>query len=131
MSIFNPMKIYTVHVKPGLENAGQQPVFVGEGFNFFAFVFTFLWALYQRLWVPALLIFGVDFLLLSMNQHHILNHLSLAAIDLGFHILVGFWANDWLRTRLARRGYILADVTAGDNRLRAEQRYFERMLATV
>jgi len=122
------MKIYTVHIKPGMEQAMQKPVFVREGFNFYAFFFVLLWALYQRLWMVALLLAACNALLLFMFKDHVFNLASLGALNLGFHFLVGCWANDWLRARLARRGYILADISAGDNRLRAEQRYFERSL---
>jgi len=129
MNLFSSMKIYTVHIKPGMANASQRPVFVREGFNIWAFLFTVLWALYHRLWLPALLMAAFNTLLLCMLKEQVLNQASIGAIHLGFHAVIGFWGNDWLRARLTRRGYILADITASDNLLRAEQRYFERILS--
>lgn len=121
------MKIYTVHVKPG---AGEQvPVFVREGFNVFAFLFHFFWALYHRLWAPAVVIFVVNAMLVLLMREHVLSQNGIVALQLGFQFLVGAHGNDWVRARLVQDGYILADISAGDNLLRAEQRYFERVLA--
>jgi hypothetical protein len=124
------MKIYTVHVKPGTSVAERPPVFVKEGFNFFAFLFHFFWALYQRLWLPALGIFFVNVLLVLLVREHIVSANGMTALQLGFQFLVGAHGNDWVRARLSREDYVLADIAAGDSMLRAEQRYFERLLAT-
>jgi hypothetical protein len=129
--MFGRVKIYTVHIKPGMENAQARAVFVKEGFNLWAFLFTIVWALYKRLWIVALLLFIANALLLLMLKGHVLSPASLGAIHVGFHFIMGSWGNDWVRARLTRHGYILADIAAGDNLLRAEQRYFERVLATA
>src|SRR5579872_7505145 len=129
--MFGRTKIYTVHIKPGMENAQARPVFVKEGFNLWAFFFTFLWALYKRLWIVAFLIIAFNSSLFFMLKHHALSPVSLGAIHAGLHVVIGCWGNDWMRAQLVRRGYIIADITAGDNLLRAEQRYFERMLAAA
>ncbi len=127
MSIFGGMKIYTVHIKPGMANAQARPVFVKEGFNFWAFLFTdSLGALSapvatgvadRRLQCAA--VAHAQGIMCSTRP-------ASAVIHLGFHLVVGFWGNDWLRARLARRGYIMADISVSDSLLRAEQRYFER-----
>jgi hypothetical protein len=57
-------------------------------------------------------------------------HTSIGALSVAAHIFAGFTANDWLRSRLVRQGYVLADITVADSQLRAEQRYFERCLTT-
>jgi hypothetical protein len=128
--MFGRLKIYTVHIKPegGL---AQKPVFIREGFNIFAFCFTGLWALYQRLWLPCLVILLVNLFLIALLKMHVLHEVSTGFLDIGFHFFVGWQANDWLRTRLRKDGYIHADVTAADSLLRAEQRYFERTLAAA
>jgi hypothetical protein len=131
MSIFGGMRIYTVHMKPGAAHAEERPVFVKEGFNFYALFLTFFWALYHRLWILALLIFGFNLLLVSMLKNHVLSAPSVGILHLAMHVLVGLFANDWLRAGLARRGYIIADIAAADSMLRAEQRYFERYLAAT
>ena len=122
------MKVYTVHVRPGGPVGEQAPLFVREGFNWFAFLFHFLWALYHRLWAPAVVIFIVNAMLILLLREHVFSENGIVVLQLGFQFLIGAHANDWLRARLMRDGYILADISAGDSLLRAEQRYFERIL---
>jgi hypothetical protein len=129
MSFFKGMKLYTAHILPAEPQAYEKPVFVKEGFNFWAFLFTFIWALSQRLWLPAIAMIAVTVVLAWIGKHHYLNEASVAVIQLGYQILIGFHANDLRRARLNREGYILADIAAADSLLRAEQRYFERHLA--
>ena len=95
------------------------------------FLLPLLWSLYQRLWLPALMILLFDFALLYCIKSHVFERHGAGFIDLGFHVIVGYLANDWLRRKLMRRGYILADITAGNSLLLAEQRYFERYLAAA
>ena len=127
--MFGGVKIYTVHVKPEDRGVQHKPVFVKEGFNFMAFAFPLLWAAYKRLWVPVLLILMFDLFFFSLMHWHIFSHPSLSALDLAFRVLIGFHANDWLCSYLRRQGYVMADISAADSLLRAEQRYFERYLA--
>lgn len=128
--IFNRMNIYTVHVKPesGLQ---QKPFFVREGFNMMAFVFAAFWLLYQRLWLPAMIVVACNLCIIFLAANPFLSASSLAVLDMGLHAVVGYMANDWLRAGLQKRGYVFADITAADSLLRAEQRYFERYLATT
>lgn len=123
------MKIYTVHVKPGTLNAAENPVFIREGFNWLAFFFTFLWALYHRLWLIALLLLAYNMALMSLGKAHFFSAAGIGILQLAMQVFVGFHAGDWQRQALARRGYIIADIATGDSLLRAEQRYFERYLA--
>ncbi|MFW0778021.1 MAG: DUF2628 domain-containing protein [Rickettsiales bacterium] len=123
------MKIYTVHVESGSSNSYQKPVFVKEGFNVFAFLFTFLWALYHRLWLAALFIFAVNTALALITKSGFMSADVLGIVQIMFNAMVGFHGNDWIRSALAKRGYIMADITAADSQLRAEQRYFDRHFA--
>jgi hypothetical protein len=131
--MFGRLKIYTVHVKAdslrGAAQAYEQPVLVREGFNVMAFFFTLLWALYHRLWRVALAILLINVALAMLAELRIASEVTLAIVQLATNILIGYAGNDWLRAGLARRGYIIADIAAADNRLRAELRFFERHLA--
>ena len=129
--MFGSMKIYTVHVKPEDVGSRFKPVFIKEGFNGTAFIFTLFWAFYQRLWGVALALIVITGILLMLLKAQFLTHTSVTAIHLGVHFIVGFHANDWIRSRLNRKGYILSDVTAADSYLRAQQRYLERYVTAT
>jgi len=127
--MFGRMHIYTVHVMPGETLAENKAVFVKEGFNIWAFLLTGFWALYERLWIPLAGIVAFNIVLGILMNQRLLGELGFAALQLGFNLIVGYHANDWLRAKLTQGGHILADISASDSKLRAEQRYFERALA--
>lgn len=131
MILAHHMKIYTVHIRPGDAQAQERPVFVREGFSVWAFAFPFFWTLYQRLWLHAIMIAALMTALGQAHHAQLLSEAGMIVLMLVVHAVVGFHGHDWLRNRLARRGYIIADITTGDNLLRAQQRYFERYLGVA
>jgi hypothetical protein len=129
MNFFSPMKIYLVFIRAGTAHAQERPIMVREGFNIFAFALTFFWALYHRMWKPLFYISAFNIALVTANNMQLFTQPSLAMVQLAFQVVVGFMACDWMQTKLTKDGYILADISAADHILKAEQRYFERMLA--
>lgn len=129
MSLFSKPQIYTVHINPAQEHAMEKALFVREGFNFAGFFFGILWALYMRMWRVAGLIFLVVTILAIAEDLKLVDNVTLAILQVAFSVIVGFQANDWRRSTLARSGYIMSDVVVSDNKLRAQQRYFDRVLA--
>ena len=123
-------KIYTVHVNPEVSHAYEKPVFVREGFQLFAFLFMALWALYHRLWLLAAGLVAFEVVMMELGKAAVLSPVSFQIVHLAVQVLVGFHANDFLRARLKRQGYVVADIASGDTLLRAEQRFFERHLST-
>jgi hypothetical protein len=123
------MRIYTVHIDPSLPHPYEEARFVKEGFSWPGFFFLGLWALYNRLWWVAIGIIAVNGFMWHLVQEKELTHSAYLILHFTLHLMVGFYGNDWLRNRLARRGYLTVDITAGDSPLRAEQRFFDRYLA--
>ncbi len=122
--------IYTVHINPSLPHPYEAAEFVQEGFNWKAFFFTALWALYHRLWWYALGILAFSAALLYFVHVHMFSFTGYFILHFGLHLVVGFYGTDWLRAQLRHKGYLTADITTGDSLLRAEQRYFDRYFAT-
>lgn len=120
------MRIYTVHINPRKKNPYENPIFVEESFNWYAFIFHWLWALSHRLWLVAfgLLMFWGIINYLSFTQ--ILHPAAVFSLQVGFQIYIGFQANDWRRNKLKKQGYIISDIVTSDNLVGAEQRYFDR-----
>lgn len=122
-------RVYNVYVKPTLAKPYEQPVFVEEGFNFKAFLFTAVWTLYHRLWWASIAIGACNALFLLLVQNGTVSETGQVILQFGLALLVGYQANDWHAARLERRGYVLADIVTGDSLLRAEQRFFDRYFA--
>lgn len=127
--MFHGMKLYTVHTKPGSDYTLDKPVFLREGFNWMAFLLTFLWAGYHRLWRFALAIFLANVAIALSVRYGVLTQFSGGIVQFAVQILVGFQANDALRARMQKKGYIFQDITSGESLLTAEQRYFDRLVA--
>ncbi len=116
------MKLYTVHEPP---YGGGELELIPEGFSWFAFLFSVIWALWHRLWLEALGFMGLT---LALN-------LIMAVIDAGepvrafswlaLHVLIGFEARDLRRAALARRGWRALGVVGGADREAAERRFLD------
>ena len=129
--MFQGLKLYTVHIKPGSDVTLAKPLFLREGFNWMGFLFTFLWAFSQRLWLFGLVVITASLLMMLAAHYGLLTEFSLSVVLFALyasHDYVGFHGNDVLRKSLMRRGYIFQDITSGDSLLRAEQRYFDRLV---
>jgi len=122
------LHIYTVHINPSLPHPYEDAKFVEEGFNWKAFIFTGLWALYNRLWLAAILMFIINGSILVLTMHHS-NAMGLSLIEFSWHLIIGYSGNDLIRSKLKKLGFIIADIVTGDSKLRAEQRFFDRYFA--
>lgn len=128
MLFFPKTKIYTVHINPAKAHAVERAVFVPEGFNFMAFIFGVFWAVYNRLWLEAVFIVVVIASLAILEQSGFLDEQSSVILQIAFNFIIGFQANDWQRGALSRRGYVMADIVVSEDKMHAQQRYFDRVL---
>ena len=119
------MRLYSVHQPP--DGDPEDLVLVRDGFSFWAFLLTVLWALWNRLWweAAALVIIWVV-LSLIMNLLGADDFTQLM-ISLGFQILVGYEARDLQRWSLARRGWQELGVVSGNSEEAAERRFLDLM----
>lgn len=129
MLFFPKTQIYTVHINPSKVNALEKAIFIREGFNFFAFIFGVFWALYHQMWWLAVCLAVVVASFAAAEEFKLLDTITLAILQLAFNLIIGYQANDLRRAALVRSGYVMSDVVVSDNELRAQQRYFDRILA--
>ncbi|MCC9621249.1 DUF2628 domain-containing protein [Thalassospira sp. MA62] len=121
------MKLYTVHIHPGDAEPMENAVLIREGFNFWAFLLTGLWALYHRLWLAFIGIVVVSVLcsltVMLFDGGPEMDFALALVTGIGF----GLIANDLRRRKLAAKGYKLHDIVAGQDHSDAEHRCFERV----
>ena len=119
------MRCFTVHRRDTGLFTEPETVLVKEGFNWPAFFLTFLWALWQRMWLTAALILAAQLAggVLSAWLH--LADVAELALSLGIMLIVGFSANDWRRRSLARRRYEESGIVCGRDRDEAELRLLQ------
>jgi len=107
------LRVYTVHVDLSLPHPYEEARFIEEGFNWRAFVFGPLWALYRQLWLFACLIIGVNCLIVASSWCG-MSTLGMACMHVAWYLFIGFTANDWLRGKFRSQGFITADIVTGD-----------------
>ncbi len=119
------MRLYTVHFHHRIIGADRDLVLIKEGFSWPAFFFSFLWALWHRLWLAALILFAASLGLGSAMVFVGLDQASQTAASLGLSVIVGFVANDIRRWELERRGFAPCGIVSGKGREAAERSFLE------
>jgi len=120
------MKVYTVHTHPGDADPMENAILIREGFNFWAFLLSGLWALYHRLWLGFFGLVTVSFLCTFAVELFDGGPEMDFALALVTGIGFGLIANDLRRRKLAAKGWQMVDIVAGQDETDAEHRCFER-----
>ncbi|NVK18751.1 MAG: DUF2628 domain-containing protein [Methylocystaceae bacterium] len=117
------MKLFSIHVqKFGLDPIPDMRA-VKEGFNWFAFVLTFIWAAIKGYWWVAGGIFAAEIVISGFLAAIGLDLVGQAVVNIAFNLLVGIYANDLARWSLARRGFIEDEVVSASSADHALERY--------
>jgi hypothetical protein len=116
------MKLFTVHFR--MLGREAEMVLVKEGFCWPAFIFSALWALWNRLWLVAaglvLVEVALDLILQALNAGSGLR----IGVTVALALFVGVFANDLRRLSLGKwGGYREIGVAAGDRVEDAEYRF--------
>ncbi|MDZ4381045.1 MAG: DUF2628 domain-containing protein [Parvibaculum sp.] len=119
------MRIYTVHELPGAPLDGAGLVLVKEGFSFPAFLLSWVWLAFNRLWIALALWIGLT-AVVSFLAERLLGVEAAAVCSLALQLLLGFEGNDIRRWTLARKGYREIGISGGSSLEEAERRFFEK-----
>lgn len=119
------MRAYTAHSRA--RGLFEEPdlLLVKEGFCWPAFLFGWLWALWHRMWLTALLLLLVELALAAAAERLGLATAAQVALAFGMMLFVGFAANDWRRRSLRRRGFEEGPAVVGANQAAAEWRLLQ------
>jgi hypothetical protein len=123
------MSVYTVH-EPPLRATETVPdperfVFVRDGFSFWAFLFSWLWMLWHRMWLVL-----VIYVVVAVGLETALSRAGVSAAVIGgvaflMSLLVGVEAGTLRRFTLARGGWKNVGVVSARDLEEAERRFFD------
>jgi hypothetical protein len=126
------MTTYTLHLardaRPGDPAALDEAEIVKDGFSWGAFILTFLWFFYHRLWLAGIFVLLV---LVALNAaFNVLDVHPAArfAAEVLLQILIGLEANSLRRWTYERHGRPAVDVVTAADRDDAEAKTFARWL---
>ena len=111
------MTTYSIFAKPE-DRYAQDAIFVSDRFSWGGFVFTGLWALWNRMWIVGAIVISV-----SLTGSALPPALQLL-LSLAVSVLMGLHGNDLLAWSLARRGFREIGLCSGDSLEEAELRYY-------
>jgi hypothetical protein len=122
------MRFYTIHA-PTRPWASRQAVIadtraVKDGFSWPAFIFSFVWALWHRLWLIAAAIIGFEFAAGLAIEASGVGIVTQTAASLAVALVVGWVANDFVRRDLERRGLAEQGVVMAGSAEEAVARYY-------
>lgn len=111
------MTTYSIYAKPD-DRAAAEAIFLPDRFSWGAFVFTWVWALWNRMWIVAVLVLS---LMLIASALPTVPQFLLA---LGVSIVMGLHGNDLLGWSLTRRGHAEIALSNGGSLEEAELRFY-------
>jgi hypothetical protein len=119
------MRVYSVFLRDHGRVNDQNMLLVKEGFSWPAFVFTFLWALWGRMWWPAIALFSIIVLTGWGAAQLGFNEGVETVISISLGLAIGFVGNDIRRWSLERQGYQEVALVTGRNTEDAMRRFLD------
>jgi hypothetical protein len=119
------MRLYSVHLRRHGLDPDRDLVLVKEGFSWPAFLLSFLWALWHRLWLAAAVIFAAHAALAGAVVLLGANPVAEIGFSLGLGAVVGYVANDLRRRKLSKWGFAFTGVVVADDVDSALRRYLD------
>ena len=111
------MTTYSIYAKPN-DAMAAEAIFLPDSFSWAAFVFTWVWALWNRMWIVAAIILSVMFIA------SVLPTVPQYLLALGVNIVMGLHGNDLLGWSLTRRGLSEIALSNGGSLEEAELHFY-------
>ena len=100
------------------------------GFHIWAGILHVIWALYNRMWFLAAVLFLIMAAMTYVGTLNIFAYEAVVFARIGFFAWVGFTANDWICEKLEQDGYVLTDLVAANSVFEAQKKYSEHCTAS-
>ncbi len=119
------MRLYSVHLRQNGLRPERDLVLVKEGFSWPAFLFTFLWALVHRMWLPAAGFFAAVALAGLAAAAFLRDETLEGIVTFAVAAAVGFVAADVRRWWLDRKGFDEVALVVGRDEDEALRRFLD------
>ena len=116
------MKLFTVLEPP--DGKAERVAFVPEGFSWGALLFNFLWALWQRMWIVAALLFALSSALTVATNLELVGSGLATLLNFGIALVFGFEARSLQVKSLEQAGFRRTGLIQASNSEAAELIYF-------
>lgn len=113
------MNIYSVYTDSSKKN--NEPILIKQGFSFIASFFNFFWAIYHRMWLIAIFLMILNFVVSVDGSSFIAYCVNLAIL-----FIFGFFASEIREYYAIKSGYSLSDIILASSEEEAEIKYIKR-----
>ena len=113
------MNIYSVYIDSTKKET--KPLLIKQGFSFLAIIFNYLWALYHKMWLIALITISINIIIKNIEISHIAYSANIAIL-----LLLGWFAPDLREYYAERKGFKLSDIILASSEEEAEVKYYMR-----
>lgn len=111
------MTTYSIYAKPN-DAMAAEAIFLPDKFSLGAFVFTWVWALWNRMWIVATLVLSLMLIASALPT------VPQFLLSLGVSLVMGLHGNDLLGWSLTRRRYSEIGLSNGGSMEEAELRFY-------
>ena len=115
---FNKTKTYSVFSKSLKPEDLKNAIFLSNGFNFWAFLFSFIWALKNRLWLVSIALVFV------YTIFGLVDNISIELISVLFSFWFGLEANNFKEAKLTKKGFKFQGIAIGKDKIDAMNNFF-------
>lgn len=124
------MKLYNIYLKKDSDNPIESIKVIQErGFHIWAGILHVVWALFNRMWFLAALLFIIMAAMAYVSTLNVIAYEAVVFMRLGFFAWVGFSANDWRCQKAEQDGYVLIDIVSAETIIQAQKKYAESCVA--
>jgi len=122
------MKIYTVYSNPEELNIENKFIFVPDEFNWWAFLFPLgiIWGINKKCWLFVALNIALVFLYSSSFAGISSTDIMINITKLPVQIALGLFANDFLRHKCTRQGFVFEGVICGNDETEAFRNWLQK-----
>jgi len=122
------MAIYRVYECPA--DSLDAAIFVREGFSFAAAVFTFIWAVWHRMWLVAVALLAALTVVGIAADVYDVGRAIIVTAQLAIAVTTGFVADAIRGRSLVSHGFVESGIVEAANRHEAELKYFVKAVRT-
>jgi hypothetical protein len=116
------MKIFNIFSR---DKVDEEVLFVEDKFSIVALFFQFLWLLYHKVWMKALIILVIQAMLMFAVKRGIIVEQLSNQLNMVMAFIVAVFAKSWYMSALIKRDYRFLGVMAAKDLDEAKYRYYQ------
>jgi hypothetical protein len=125
---FKKLQIYYIFIDPKSPEILSDVRVIPRRFFFWAFVLGLVWVLYNRLWLVAVALVSILYVLLKLVDSGVIDSVTYQIVYFSIFLYLGFDASSLLHSQIEKSGFVLKGVMLASSQEKAEMKFCESYL---